>query len=74
MAIGHYATYRVPPDAIVIFRNIPLIALFGCVETSWGTVREVGDAKGGVQTDNTLREFGKSVVALRTVLHQDRPL
>jgi len=28
------------------------------VETSLGhTVREVGDAKGGVQTDNTLREF-----------------
>lgn len=27
-----------------------------------------------VQTDSTLREFGKSAVALRTVLHQDRPL
>ena len=45
------------------------------VETSLGhTVREVSDAKGGVHTDNTLTEFGKSAVALRTVLHQDRPL
>ena len=45
------------------------------VETSLGhTVREVGDAKGGDHTDNTLREFGKSAVALRTVLHQDTPL
>lgn len=45
------------------------------VETSLGhTVREVGDAKGGLHTDNTLREFGKAAVALRTVLHQDRPL
>lgn len=27
-----------------------------------------------VQTENTLREFGKSAVPLRTVLHQDRPV
>lgn len=45
------------------------------VETSLGhTVREMGDAKGGAQTDNTLREFGESAVGLRNVLHQDRPL
>lgn len=44
------------------------------VETSLDTIREVGDAKGGDQTDNTLSEFGKSAVALRTVPHQDRPL
>ena len=45
------------------------------LETSLGnTVREVADAKGEVQTDHTLGEFGKSAVALRTVLHQDRPL
>ena len=45
------------------------------VETSLGnTVREVADAKTEVQTDHTLGEFGKSAVALRTVLHQDRPL
>ena len=45
------------------------------VETSLGhPVREMGDAKGGDHTDNTLGEFGKSAVALRTVLHQDRPL
>jgi len=37
-------------------------------------VREVGDAQGGVHTDNTLREFGTSAVALRTMLHQDRPV
>lgn len=43
-------------------------------ETSLDTVREVGNATGGVQTDNPLREFGKSAVALRTVLQQDRPL
>lgn len=45
------------------------------VETSLGhPVREMGDAKGGDHTDNTLGEFGKSAVALRTVLHQDRSL
>jgi hypothetical protein len=45
------------------------------VDTLLGhTGREVGDDKGGDHTDNTLREFGKSAVALRTVLHQDRPL
>ncbi|MEO6202752.1 MAG: hypothetical protein ABIU05_17055 [Nitrospirales bacterium] len=45
------------------------------VETSLGhTVPEVGDGKGGIHTDNTLSEFGKSAMALRTVLYQDRPL
>lgn len=43
-------------------------------ETSLDTVREVSDATGGVQMDHPLREFEKSAVALRTVLHQDRPL
>jgi hypothetical protein len=45
------------------------------VDTSLGhTGREVGDDKGGDHTDNTLGEFGKSAVALRSVLHQDKPL
>ena len=38
------------------------------------TAYKVGDAKDKNQTDNTLREFGKSAVALRNVLYQDRPL
>jgi hypothetical protein len=33
-----------------------------------------GRAKRKNQTDNTLREFGKSAVALRNALYQDRPL
>ena len=36
--------------------------------------REVADAKHNADTDGTLREFGKSVVALRKVLYQDGPL
>jgi hypothetical protein len=45
------------------------------VDTSLGhTGREVGDDKRGDHTDNTLGEFGKSAVALRSVLHQDKPL
>jgi hypothetical protein len=35
------------------------------------TADEVGDAKDKNQADNTLREFGKSAVALRDVLYQD---
>ena len=36
--------------------------------------REIGEATHNVDTDCTLREFGKSVVALRNVLYQDSPL
>lgn len=35
--------------------------------------REVADAKDQNEMTNTLREFGKSVVALRDVMDQDRP-
>ena len=38
------------------------------------TAREVADAKNTNETDETLREFGKSAVALRSVLYQDRSL
>ena len=34
---------------------------------------DVADAKEANHTDDTLREFGKCAIALRTVLHQDRP-
>ena len=45
------------------------------VETLLGqTAREVADAKEPHHTNDTLTEFGKCAVALRTVLHQDRPL
>jgi len=44
------------------------------VETLLGqTARDVADAKEANHTDDTLREFGKCTIALRTVLHQDRP-
>ena len=44
------------------------------VETLLGqTARDVADAKEANHTDDTLREFGKCAIALRTVLHQDRP-
>lgn len=35
------------------------------------TAHEVADAKDQNETDNTLREFGKCAVALRSVLYQD---
>ena len=38
------------------------------------TAREVADAKDTTETDDTLGEFGKCAVALRSVLYQDRPL
>ena len=38
------------------------------------TADEVGDAKDKNQADNTFKEFGKCVVALRDVLYQDRSL
>lgn len=38
------------------------------------TAREVANAKDTNETDNTLREFGKYAVALRSVLYQDRSL
>ena len=38
------------------------------------TAREVADAKDTTETDDTLREFGKCAVALRSVLYQDRSL
>jgi hypothetical protein len=38
------------------------------------TAREVVGAKDHNEPDNTLREFGKSAVALRNVLHQDGAL
>jgi hypothetical protein len=45
------------------------------VETLVGqTAREVTDVKEAHHTDDTLREFGKCAVALRTMLHQDRAL
>ena len=36
------------------------------------TAREVADAKDQNEMANTLREFGKSVVALRDLMDQDR--
>jgi hypothetical protein len=38
------------------------------------TAREVADAKDTYETDDTLGEFGKCAVALRSVLYQDRAL
>ena len=38
------------------------------------TAREVSDVKEADHTDDTLREFGKCAVGLRTILHQDRAL
>lgn len=39
------------------------------------TAREVNnEVKEAHHTDDTLREFGKCAVALRTMLHQDRAL
>ena len=38
------------------------------------TAREVADAKDTYEMDDTLGEFGKCAVALRSVLYQDRAL
>ena len=38
------------------------------------TAREVPDAKDQIEMASTLREFGKSILALRDVMEQDRPL
>ena len=38
------------------------------------TAREVADAKEKNETDDTLGEFGKCAVALRSMLYQDRAL
>jgi hypothetical protein len=48
--------------------GVTMAGEFGCAQIA----REVADAKDQNEMANILREFGKSVVALRDVMDQDR--